>query len=245
MDTSDHTKDLHLQRLNSLCRVCGQRSQKRKNARKILCKLYVSELKTFHDIDISHDDPSEQSETLCKKCYMRLVYLKAPTNVSSHTLKVAKDAIEKSSSIWMAFNPLISRTDCTVCCHFQSQMKGGRPTKPKKGRRGQSHTEHCNNDVSDVVTDISADSLSEAVPGPSTSTPKNNNQKTTCSRPAIQESELQTPPELCQTDQLRTPPAKTTHLVDCASSPVFTKSSRLRLRPVSDCTLPPPPPSKE
>ena len=233
MDTSDHTEDLHLQRLNSLCRVCGQRSLKRNDARKILCKLYVSELKTFHDIDILHDDPSEKSETLCKKCYMRLVYLKVPTNVSSHTLKVAKDAIEKSNSIWMAFNPLISRTDCTVCCHFQSQMKGGRPNKPKKGRIRQSHAEHCNNDVPDVVTDTSADSLSEVVSGPSTSTPKK-----ACCRPAAQESELQMPPELFQTDQLRTPPAKTKHLVDCASSPVFAKSPRLRLRPVSDCTLP-------
>ena len=112
-------------------------------------------------------------------------------------------------------------------------MKGGRPTKPKKGTIRQSHVEHCNNDISDVVTDTSADSMSEVVSGPSTSTPKK-----ACSRPATQESELQMPPELFQTDQLRTPPAKTKHLVDCASSPVFAKSLRLRLHPVSDCTLP-------
>ena len=82
------------------------------------------------------------------------------------------------------------------------------------------------------VTDTSANSLSEVVPGPSIPTPKK-----TCSRPAIQESKLQTPSELFQTDQLRTLPAKTRHLVDCASSPVFAKSPRLCLRPVSDCTL--------
>ena len=103
------TQDLHLQRLNSLCRVCGQRSLKRNNTINILCKLYASGLKTFHDIDIQHDDLSEKSETLCKKCYMHLVYLKVPANVSSHTLQVAKDAIKKSSSIWMAFNPQISQ----------------------------------------------------------------------------------------------------------------------------------------
>ena len=114
MDTSDHTEDLHLQRLNSLCHVCGQRSLKRNDARKILCKLYVSELKTFHDIDILHDDPSEKSETLCKKCYMRLVYLKVPANVSSHTLQAAKNATEKFNLDGFQSAPLKTATTTTT-----------------------------------------------------------------------------------------------------------------------------------
>ena len=76
------------------------------------------------------------------------------------------------------------------------------------------------NNVSAVVTDTSADSLNEAVPGPSTSIPKQ-----TCSWPVIQPSELWTPAELFQTDQLQTPAAKTKHLVDCATSPVFANHS--------------------
>ena len=51
MDGTDHSEELYLQRLNALCRLCGRRSNKAFDDRKIiLCKTYATELSAFHQI---------------------------------------------------------------------------------------------------------------------------------------------------------------------------------------------------
>ena len=43
-----HSEELHLQRLNALCRLCGRNSNKVFDDRKIiLCKTYATELSVF------------------------------------------------------------------------------------------------------------------------------------------------------------------------------------------------------
>ena len=77
MNGTDHSEELHLQRLNALCRLCGRKSDKAFDDRKIiLCKTYATELSAFHQIDTLSDTASTHSETLCRPCYMRLMRLK-------------------------------------------------------------------------------------------------------------------------------------------------------------------------
>ena len=132
MDETDHSEELDLQRLNALCRLCGRRSDKAFDDRKIiLCKTYATELSAFHQIDTLSDTASTYSKTLCRPCYMRLTRLKRSKVPSDFTLQAAKEDIGKSSSIWSEFSSLISADQCSVCAQFFNQTKGGRPTKPK------------------------------------------------------------------------------------------------------------------
>ena len=101
MDGTDHSEELHLQRLNALCRLCGRKSDKAFDAQKIiLCKTYATELYAFHQIDTLFDTASTHSETLCRPCYMPLMRLKCFQVPSDFTLQAAKEDIGKSSSIW-------------------------------------------------------------------------------------------------------------------------------------------------
>ena len=101
MDGTDHPEALHLQRLNGLCRLCGRKSDKAFDDRKIiLCKTYATELCAFHQIDTLSDTASTYSKTLCRPCYMRLTRLKRSKVPSDFTLQAAKEDIGKSSSIW-------------------------------------------------------------------------------------------------------------------------------------------------
>ena len=101
MDGTDHSEELHLQRLTALCRLCGRRSYKAFDDREIIsCKTYATELSAFHQIDTLSDTASTYSETLCRPCYMRLTRLKCSKVPSDFTLQAAKEDIGKSSSIW-------------------------------------------------------------------------------------------------------------------------------------------------
>lgn len=155
MDGTDHSEELHLQRLNALCRLCGRRSNKAFDDRKIiLCKTYATELSAFHQIDTSSDTASKHSETLCRPCYMRLMRLKRFKVPSDFTLQAAKEDIDKSSGIWSEFSSLISADQCSVCAQFFNQTKGGRPTKPKLGGGERSvmvSEADCDTDRSTVV----------------------------------------------------------------------------------------------
>ena len=134
MDGTDHSEELHLQSLNALCRLCGRRSNKAFDDRKIiLCKTYATELSAFHQIDTLSDTASTHSETLCRPCYMRLMRLKRSKVPSDFALQAAKEDIDKSSSIWSEFSSFISADQCSVCAQVFNQTKGGRPTKPKLG----------------------------------------------------------------------------------------------------------------
>ena len=129
-----HSEELHLQRLNALCRLCGRNSNKAFDDQKIiLCKTYATELSAFHQIDTLSDTASTHSETLCRPCYMHLMRLKHSKVPSHFTLQAAKEDVDKSSSIWSEFSSLISADQCSVCAQFFNQTKGGRPTKPKLG----------------------------------------------------------------------------------------------------------------
>ena len=94
-----HTAVLHVKRLNCLCRICGSRSKKFCSDRKaLLCAPHTDAIRIHQDVDMSHDKQLQHSETICRKCYMRLAKLKKTD--SEHTAQTAKYGIGKSFSMW-------------------------------------------------------------------------------------------------------------------------------------------------
>ena len=125
MDDSHHTEELHLQRVSALCRLCGRRSRKAFDDRKVLlCKTYAADLYALHQIDISSDTESKHSDTLSRPCYMRLMRLKCSKVLSYFTLQAAKEVIDESSDIWCEFSSLKSTDQCTVCAKFLNRIRG-------------------------------------------------------------------------------------------------------------------------
>ena len=135
-----HTKEVHLDRLHALCRVCGERFRKRQSDTEY-SQSYIAlwmhvfpDLLKFHEIDIRFDTPGVHSQTLCCKYYARIKKLKFTENPSSTTFQNVQSDIEKASFLWKEFDPSLTSEQCTVCSKFSQQCKGGRPIAKKKKR---------------------------------------------------------------------------------------------------------------
>ena len=81
MDVHEHIEQFHLHCLNSLCRICGGRSQKtqQKQAKEtpMQCRNYAEDLKNVLGVVVSQDtDGIVCSSTMCNKCYFTLKNLK-------------------------------------------------------------------------------------------------------------------------------------------------------------------------
>ena len=159
MAAVQHTEELHILRLNSLCRVCGRRSKVAKMKSPVrLCKNLASELYHFHGIEVSGEaNGTVYSNTLCLSCSTRLNKLKnSETPPQAEGLfKAAAKQLEKTKDVWIQFNSKVEVSDCSVCHTFAEQNKSGRPRKPLKRCRESedqsipgSSSEACDSSVS-------------------------------------------------------------------------------------------------
>ena len=135
MDGEIHTDLLHCERLNSLCRICGERSKRRSGLKPFkLCRNYVSELARYYGLHISDEtNGTSYSSTFCSRRYIRLVKLNNSTHPSEGVLKSANDQIEYANRVWTPLDSTVEVADYSVCCKFARQSKGGRPVKPGRG----------------------------------------------------------------------------------------------------------------
>ena len=131
-----HSRSLHMERLHSLCRVCGGRSRKRTMDSSLkLCKHVVAELVLFHDIDILFDRNDTHSKTVCTKCYSRLKSFLSRSDIpSATTMRHAECLIDSAAHLWKEFDATQPEEECSVCSRFLRQTRGGRPARQKKGR---------------------------------------------------------------------------------------------------------------
>ena len=128
-----HTRALHCQRLNSLCRLCGGRSQKLNGTTSvILCENYMDVLAAYFGINISEETyGTVYPSTLCFKCRLRLLDLRR-SHLSVESLMAAQEQMEQAErvkTLWVPFDSTVSETDCGVCSQFLKQAKVSRPTK--------------------------------------------------------------------------------------------------------------------
>ena len=125
-DTEMHNSDEHYKRLNRLCRLCGQLSVSKKKAKTIFCSRFENELKEYFDIDTLREcDGITYSNTVCHKCYKKILHLKAKSNTDPSE-KVAKSTCDL---VWSKFNPSVPTAQCNTCERYNKLLRGGRPRK--------------------------------------------------------------------------------------------------------------------
>ena len=243
----EHTEQFHLYRLNSLCRICGGRSQKKqqKQAKEspIQCRNYAEDLKNVLGVVVSQDtDGTVCSSTMCSKCYFTLKNLKRKACSSGKTKGRAVSLLQKSKFIWTRYNGSLSAQDCSVCSQFLHMSRGGRPLKPDTSSSSK-HSSLTEESVSYVSppsesTPVEQAALATEFQSPSTSgteTSINDNSVLRFSPPSTSTPEKQTA-EVTQALQPSTlaclSPVRDTassvgsHTVDAATSPIAEKSVR-------------------
>ena len=116
-----HTDIFHYERLNSLCRICGERSKRSRDSMPAKqCKNYGQELARCYGLHISDEtNGTLYSSTFCLKCYVRLAKLRNSAQPSEGILKTAKYQIENAKSVWTPFDSTVEVADCVVCSKFE------------------------------------------------------------------------------------------------------------------------------
>ena len=100
----DHSFDIHLERVQKLYRVCGERNfrdqthKSRKGERLLLCDKYAKDILLYFRINIKNDINSTHSKNMCMKCYKRMLNNKT-RGVSQLTLDRAAQLMQNSSHI--------------------------------------------------------------------------------------------------------------------------------------------------
>ena len=219
MEQSDHSISSHKEKLNQLCRICGQRSSKKYEKRPPKqCESYASSIEAVYKINIQRDTDGIHSKTMCFRCYARMSTLSKSGSSSDKKAESARNDVETSRELWTEFKSDQSDSECRVCNTFNSQCKGGRPLKPNH-RPNRQHQRESGSVFSP----------------PSTSTPFKPSDVTTSTitSPSLtsiedlpdEETEIEPPssPEMV--------PNRVT--IDCASSPFGD-----RIRSVNDITFP-------
>ena len=163
MSFVEHSYSVHCEKVNCMCRICGERVRRQikdKLTTLKLCATYVKELNIHHGLDTARDKEDEHSKGLCTKCYQRLTACKRASSSAKSDTKTASDHaaadIEKAKRVWVKFNPEVSATQCTACSHFDTQCKGGRPKKLKVGAPKRSAAGSRSDSVADTELDYSS-----------------------------------------------------------------------------------------
>ena len=130
INSDSHTEQLHFQRLQQLCRICGERSLKqkeRKQSRKPhKCVDLKDDINSFFVIDVKDDIPSKHSSTICHSCVTKMCHYKIG-RIKKAALQKARGIAKSTQSLWTSF---LDGTDCSVCAHYAWTAKGrGRKKK--------------------------------------------------------------------------------------------------------------------
>lgn len=148
-----HKELIHEQRVNALCRVCGNKSAKRYGDKTaFLCSRYEELIQKWYGIDLKSDVNLQHSKTMCRCCYARVKRIDSANKMSDETRQNIRTDITSSKHIWTHFDPNISPAGCVSCAHFLALGKGGRPlTRGERGKKRPSSEAfgQCDNDTPD------------------------------------------------------------------------------------------------
>ena len=129
----------HITALERLCRVCGKSTITKSMKTKHLCSEYDESLISVFGIDITHDSHTAHPQQFCHAC--KLVLHKAQSEGYKHRTVVFEEWSEHSD------------TSCSVCQHFESIQKGGRPKKVQHttGRPCNDSPRYCIQAIQDIA----------------------------------------------------------------------------------------------
>ena len=153
-DSCGHDQSVHEKRLNSICRVCGEKSitSRTKSAHIYNCVNHQKLIETCYQIDITSDIDLFHSRTMCRKCFDKMRHFNSGF-ISEQAVLGLREKSLSLSSIWTGFDSNLKMTDCKSCMHFESMAKPGRPTEKrgkKKPFQNQSPVFPPHQDISEV-----------------------------------------------------------------------------------------------
>ena len=112
----DHSLSEHARRINSLCRLCGERVKRgvkdRNRSKGTLCTQYSDEILSIFGINVVEDTDHKHSSFLCKKCQCRLVNFKNRKKSCEKAVETALDSFEKACGIWTHYDESVSTGQC-------------------------------------------------------------------------------------------------------------------------------------
>ena len=121
----EHTLENHIQYLNRLCRICGERSfrnqtrNKYTKERHILCKPYKQKILTYFRINIDKDVAGTHSNTMCNKCVKRIYNLNKTSTLARRDAAIA--CALRGDQLWTPFSEKLSVHQCPSCSHCLAQ----------------------------------------------------------------------------------------------------------------------------
>ena len=154
----EHTSEIHQQRLDTLCRVCGGRSyrnqiNKNRHERYYRCENYSKDILLYFRINVNNDVEGTHSKALCMNCYRRMVNFKT-RGASELTLNRSLLLVEKSSQIWTPFQIDKSINECQSCTLFFKHSKGCMKSKKTAQNLIDANTTIESPDTTDSSLDI-------------------------------------------------------------------------------------------
>ena len=126
---SGHSEAHHLDCINSMCRLCGNKTKRnvKELGRKVTqCVEFEVDISNYFSITLGHDIEGVHSPFLCLLCTTKLRNLRRgqKTQVTIHHLS---EDIDLCKHIWIPYEQTMSLQDCSTCSHYQTLSKGGRP----------------------------------------------------------------------------------------------------------------------
>ena len=127
----------HVDCVNALCRLCGQKPKREKgrNRKDILCAAFVSEIQTVYNVNVLDDEDGKHSKLMCVVCYRTLNILKNNVQPGTERSCNARMKFEAAACLWKRYDDTISAEQCATCAHFLLQRKSGRPPKTQPDKR--------------------------------------------------------------------------------------------------------------
>lgn len=121
----------HSTALEKLCRVCGKCVTTKEVKAKYLCTDYQGSLEAVYGIDTTHDNPNAHPQYFCHAC--KNILHRSKAQGYKHQTTPFQDWCEHDSE------------SCSVCTHFATIQKGGRPKRVKRtpGRPQSTSPRYC------------------------------------------------------------------------------------------------------
>ena len=136
--STEHTLQLHLKSLASLCRICGERGQKERQQlqRKAKhCKDFRLNLKHVFGIDIDSDHELTHPKLLCETCYNKSWRLQnLPPAIREEKIQEETRIVMALNCKWKTYQSSSSVENCFACQSYLKRSKGGRPFKKTKNQ---------------------------------------------------------------------------------------------------------------
>ena len=130
----DHSLELHKQKLDELCRLCGNRVltkfEKNANRKKLLCADFTDDIVMVFNIFTQKDNAKIHPKYFCYKCRKMMMNFKK--RGSHQTLANAQVQASWADKMWTGCDTIIAENECAVCVQFFKTSLGNRQIKQTK-----------------------------------------------------------------------------------------------------------------